>query len=73
MTLSHDLSSSSFHIQHRTSADPCPYIIALRLQASSGVLPTTFTVARMPSRHSTCATSSILGVGIIGKTPFNTQ
>jgi hypothetical protein len=45
----------------------------MRLQAFSAALSTTFTVAHIPSRHSTRAASGILGVGIIGKTPFNTQ
>jgi hypothetical protein len=73
MTLSRDLSSSSFYSPTRASDNPCPYIGTMRLQAFSAALSTTFTVAHIPSRHSTCAASGILGVGIIGKTPFNTQ
>jgi hypothetical protein len=72
MTLSPDLSFSSFYSPSRASANPCPYIGIMRLQLFAAALWTTFSVARIPSRCSTGAASGILGVGIIRKTPFNT-
>jgi phosphate/sulfate permease len=73
MTRSRDLSSSSFYSPSRVSANPCLYIGTMRLQLFAAALWTAFTVARIPSRHSHCAASGILGAGITGKTPFNTQ
>jgi hypothetical protein len=45
----------------------------MRLQAFSAVLSTTVTVVRIPSRRAIFADSCILGAGITGKNPFNTQ
>ena len=73
MTLSRDLSSSSFSIPSRDPADLCLGIATLRLQASSAALSSTFTLARKSSRPSACAASGILGGAVTGKTPFNTQ
>jgi hypothetical protein len=73
VTLLHDLSSSSFPSLNRASANPCPYIDTLRPQLFAAALWTPFTVALIPTRHSDCAASGILGAGITGKTLFNTQ
>ena len=73
MTRSRGLSSSSFYSPTRASANPCLYIGTMRLQALSAALSTTLTVVRTLSCHSAAAASSIRGVGIIAKTPFNTQ
>lgn len=73
MTRSRDLSSSGFYSPSRASANPCPYIVTMRLQPVAAALWATFTVARIPLHHSAGAASGILGVGIIVKTPFNTQ
>ena len=73
MTLSRDLSSSSFYSPTRASDNPCPLHRDYAPPSVFCRFSTTFTVARISSRHSTCAASGILGVGIIGKTPFNTQ
>jgi hypothetical protein len=73
MTLSRDLSSSSFYSPRRASADLCLHIATMPLQPLAAALWTTFSLAGIPSRHSTCAASGILRVGTIGKTPFHTQ
>jgi len=73
MTLSHDLSSSSFSIPSRDSADLCLGIATLCLPAFSAALPSTFTLAHKSSHASACAPSSILRGPTTGKTPFNTQ
>jgi len=73
MTLSRDLSSSSFSIPNRDSADLWLGIATLRLQAFSTALPSTFTLARKSSSPSACAASGILGGAATDKTPFNTQ
>jgi hypothetical protein len=73
MTLSRDPSSSTFYSPSRASGNPFPDIGTMRLQRFAGALWTTFTVPRIPSRHSTCAASGILRVAMISKTPFNTQ
>jgi hypothetical protein len=73
MTLSRDLSSSTFYSPSRALANPCPDIGTMRFQRFAGALWTTFTVPRIPSRHSACAALGILRIAMIGKTPFNTQ
>jgi hypothetical protein len=55
MTQSRDLSSSSFYRPSRAAANPCPYVGTIRLQPFAGALWTIFSVARIPSCHSTCA------------------
>src|SRR6267142_199556 len=73
MTLSRDLSSSSFSIPSRDSADLCLGIATLHLQAFSAPLPSSFMLARKSPRPSCCAASGILGRAVTAKTPFNTQ
>ncbi len=73
MTLSHDLSSSSFYNPHRASADLCLHAVTLRVQVSSAASPAAPIVAGIPSRRSNCAVSGILSLVLLGKMPFNTQ
>jgi hypothetical protein len=73
MTLSCDLSSSSFSIPSRDSADLCLGIATLRRQAFSAALPSTITLARKSPHSSACAGSGILGGAVTDKKPFNTQ
>ncbi len=73
MTLSRDLSSSSFCIPRRVSADLCLDVVILRVQVCSVASPAIPIVARIPSHDSNCAVSGILSVVFIVKTPFNTQ
>jgi len=73
MTLARDLSSSSFYIPRRVSADLCPHVATLRVQACSAASPAILIVAGIPSHDSNSAVSGILNVLFIGKTPFNTQ
>ena len=73
MTLSRDLSSSSFYIPRRVSADLCLHVATQRVQVCSTASPAILIVARIPSHDSNCAAfrhserrdSS-------AKTPFNT-
>ena len=62
MTLSRDLSSSSFHIPLRVSADLCLHVVTLRVQACSAASPAILIVARIPSHDSNCAVSGILSL-----------
>jgi hypothetical protein len=73
MTLSRDLSSSSFHIPRRISADLCLRVVTLRVQVYSAASPAIFIVVHLPSHHSNCAVSGILTLMFLAKTPFNTQ
>jgi hypothetical protein len=73
VTLSRDLSSSSFSIPSRDSADLCLGIATLCRQAFSAALPSTITLARLSSRPSACAASGILDRAVTRKTQFNTQ
>jgi hypothetical protein len=73
MTLSRDLSSSSFYIPRRVSGDLCLHVVTLRAQVCSAASPAIPIVARIPSHASNCAVSGILSVVFICKTPFNTQ
>jgi hypothetical protein len=73
MTLSRDLSSLSFYIPHRVSADLCLHVATLRVQLCSAASPAIPIVARIPSHEANCAVSGILSVMFIVKTPFNTQ
>jgi hypothetical protein len=73
MTLSRDLSPSSFYIPLRASADLCLHVATQRAQVCSAASPAILTVARIPSHLSNCAVSDVLSVLFIGKTPFNTQ
>ena len=73
MTLSRDLSSSSFHMPLRVSADLCLHVVNVRVQVRSAAFPAILSVARIPSHDSNCAVSVILRLVFVGKTPFNTQ
>ncbi len=73
MTLARDLSSSSFYIPRRVSADLCPHVATLRVQACSAASPAILILARIPSHDSNGAVSGILSLMFILKTPFNTQ
>jgi hypothetical protein len=73
MTLSRDLSSSSFSSPSRGSADLCLGNATLCVQAFPAALPSTIKLARQSSRSSACVASGILGGAVTGKTPFNTQ
>ena len=73
MTLSGNLSSSSFCIPLRVSADFCLHVAAQRIQVCSTASEAILIVARIPSHDSNCAVSGILRVVFIGRTPFNTQ
>jgi hypothetical protein len=73
MTLSRDLSSSSFYIPRRVSADLCLHVATLRVQVCSAASPAILIVTRIPAHDSNCAVSGILSVVFIVKTPFNTQ
>jgi hypothetical protein len=73
MTLSRDLSSSSFDIPHRFSADLCLHVATLAVQACSAATSAIRIVDRIPSQDSNCAVSGILSLVFILKTPFNTQ
>jgi hypothetical protein len=73
MTLSRDLSSSSFYIPLRASADLCLHVTTQRVQVCSLPSPAILIVARIPSHVSRCVVSDILSVVFIRKTSFNTQ
>ncbi len=73
MTLSHDLSSSSFYIPRRVSGDLCLQVVTLAVQARSAASPTIGSVDRIPSHNSNCAVSGTLSLVFILKTRFNTQ
>jgi hypothetical protein len=73
MTLSRELSSSSFYFPRRVSADLCLHAVTLRVQVCSAASPAILIVARIPSHDSNCAVSGILTFLFLGKTPFNTQ
>ena len=73
MNLSRDLSSSSFSLPSRGSADLCLGIAPLRLQAFPATVPSTFPLARKSSLPSASAAPGILGGTVAGKIPFNTQ
>jgi hypothetical protein len=73
MTLLRALSSSSFYIPRRDSADLCLDIATLRVQVCSALLPATTTLTPMPTHSSPYASSGILGDAVTGKRPFNTQ
>jgi hypothetical protein len=73
MTLSRDLSSSSFYIPLRVSPDLCLHVVTQRVQACSTASPAILIVARIPSDNPNSAVSGILSVVFIAKTPFNTQ
>jgi len=75
MTLARDLSSSSFYVPLRVSADLCLHVATPPVQGCyyriSGHPSLIF--ARIPSHDFNCAASSLQSVVFIGKTPFNTQ
>jgi hypothetical protein len=73
MILLRDLSSSSFYIPLRVSADLCLHLATQRVQVCSTASPAIRIVARIPSHDSNCIASGILRVVFIGKTPLNTQ
>jgi hypothetical protein len=73
MTLSRDLSSSSFYIPLWVSPDLCLHVATQRVQVCSTASPAILIVAGIPSHDSNCAVSGILSVVFIRKTPFNTQ
>jgi hypothetical protein len=73
MTLSRDLSSSSFYIPRRVSGDLCLQVTTLGALPCSPASPTIRIVDRTPSHDSNCAVSPILSLVFIVKTPFNTQ
>jgi hypothetical protein len=73
MTLARDLSSSSFYIPLRVSADLCLHVPTQPVQVCSTACEAILIVARILSHDSNCAVSSILSVVFIRKTPFNTQ
>jgi hypothetical protein len=73
MSLSRDLSSSSFDIPLRASAELCLHVATQRVQVCSTASPAILIVARTPSHLSNCAVSDILSLVFIPKTSFNTQ
>jgi hypothetical protein len=73
MTLSRDLSSSSFYIPCRVSGDLCLHAATLGVQPCFAASPAIRMVDRIPSHDSNCAISPILSLVFIVKTPFNTQ
>ena len=73
MTLSRDLSSSSFYIPLRVSADLCLHVVTLPVQVCSAASPTIPIVAAVPLHDSYRSVPSILSLVLLGKTPFNTQ
>jgi hypothetical protein len=73
MTLSRDLSSSSFYIPRRASGHLCLHVATLGALPCSSESPTIPIVDRTPSHDSNCAISPILSLVFIVKTPFNTQ
>jgi hypothetical protein len=73
MTLSRDLSSSSFYFPRRVSADLCLHVATLGVQACSAASSTIRIVNRIPSHDSNCPVSGILSLVFIVKTPFKTQ
>jgi hypothetical protein len=56
MTLSRDLSVSSFHIPRRVSADLCLHVVTLRVQVCTAS-PAIFIFAHFPSHDSHCSGS----------------
>ena len=73
MTLSRDLSSSSFHIPPRVSADLCLHVATQCVQVCSASSPAIPLVACIRSHGPNGGVSSILTVVFLCKTPFNTQ
>jgi hypothetical protein len=73
MTLSRDLSSSSFYIPRRASGHLCLHVATLGVQPCFAASPAIRMVDRIPSHDSSCAFSAILGTVFIFKTPFITQ
>jgi len=73
MTLARDLSSSSFYVPLRVSADLCLHVATPPVQGCSTASPAILIFARIPSHDFNCAASSLQSVVFIGKTPFNTQ
>jgi hypothetical protein len=73
MTLSRDLSLSSFYIPLRASADLCLHVATQRVQVCSAASPAILIVARIPLHLSNCAVLDILSVVSIRKTSFKTQ
>ena len=73
MAVSRDLSSSSFYIPRRVSADLCLHVATLRVQVSSTASPAIRIVDRIPWYGSSYAVSGIPSIVFIVKTPFNTQ
>ena len=73
MTLARDLSSASFYIPHRVSADLCLHVATQRVLVCPTAFQAILIVARIPSHDSSSSVSSILSVLFFGKTPFNTQ
>jgi hypothetical protein len=73
MTLSRDLSSSSFYIPGRASGDLRLHVATLGVRACSAASPTIRIVDRIPSHDSNCAVSGIPSLVFIVKTPFNIQ
>jgi hypothetical protein len=67
MTVSRDLSSSSFYIPLRVSANLCLHVATQRVQVCSAASPAILIVARIPSHDSNCAVSGILNVVFIRK------
>jgi hypothetical protein len=73
MTLSRDLSSSSFYLPRRVSADLCLHVATLRRPASFCRISHHPFAHRTPSHDSNFAVPGILSLVLIVKTPFNTQ
>jgi hypothetical protein len=73
MTLSRDLSLSSFHIPHWVSADLCLHVVTLPVQVCSAASPAIFIFAAIPSHDAYSSVPGILSPVLLGKTPFNTQ
>ncbi len=67
MTLSRDLSSSSFCIPLPASADLCLHVETQRDQVCSTASPAILIVARIPSHDSNCAVSGILSLVFVLK------
>jgi hypothetical protein len=73
MTLSRDLSSSSFYIPSRVSVDLCLHVVTLRVQVCTAASPAIFIFVHFPSHDSYRSVPGILSLVFLGKTPFNTQ
>ena len=73
MTQSRNLFSANLSTLKWVLPYPCLQIATQRLQVCSATSALILTVAPFNMRDSNCAVSGIRAIGVVDKTPFNTQ